>query len=163
MAKKQSQPDRSPRIVNRKARYEYQILEKIEVGIVLIGCEVKSIRNAQASLAEGFAKIESDPTPQLYLYNVDIAPYPHAAGYNTPERKRRRKLLAHKRQILKLMGSTTQSGTTLVPLAIFFERGRVKLEIGLAKGKKDVDKRQTIKSRDADREIRRSMSRKKIG
>ena len=72
-------------------------------------------------------------------------------------------MLAHKRQILKLLGSTTQSGTTLVPLAMFFERGKVKLEIGLAKGKKDVDKRQTIKSRDADREIRRSMARKKIG
>ena len=116
--------------------------------------------DAQASLAEGFAKIESDPTPQLYLYNVDIAPYSHATGHTAPERKRRRKLLAHKRQILKLMGSTTQSGATLVPLAIFFERGRVKLEIGLATGKKDVDKRQTIKSRDADREIRRGMSKK---
>lgn len=163
MAKKQHQSDKSPRIVNRKARHEYHILETLEVGIALAGCEVKSIRDGQVSLAEGFAKIENDPTPQLYLYNVDIAPYSHAVGHSTLERKRRRKLLAHKRQILKLMGLTTQGGTTLIPLAMYFVRGKVKLEIGLAKGKKNVDKRQSIKSRDADREIRRGMSRKKLG
>lgn len=157
MAKK----DAGPRIVNRRAYHDYDILEKLEVGMALTGSEVKSIRNSQVSLAEGFASIDSH-TMQLMLYNVDIAPYPHADPATTPHRKRHRKLLAHKRQIAKLMGHTTAKGITIVPLAIYFIRGMAKLEIGVARGKKSVDKRQSIKDREASVQIRRGMTRKRL-
>jgi len=150
---------RIPRIVNRKAYYDYHILEKLETGIALVGSEVKSIRNGQVSLAEGFARVESADMG-LYLYNVDIAPYAQATGPNAHEPKRRRKLLAHKHQINKLLGHTLAKGTTIVPLTMYFVRGMVKVEIGIAQGKKVHDKRETIKSRDADRQIRRAMTRK---
>ena len=161
MAKKSKDKTTTPRIVNRKARFEYHILEKLEVGIVLLGSEVKSVRNGQVSLAEGFARVEPGDMG-LYLYNVDIAPYSHASGPNSHEPKRRRKLLAHKRQIQSLLGQMTAKGTTLVPLAMYFVRGKVKLEIGVGRGKKDYDKRHAIKDRDAHKQIRHSMTRKII-
>ena len=118
MAKKQSQTEQSPRIANRKARYEYEILEKFEVGIVRWpAVRSKSIRNAQASLAEGFAKVEPDPTPQLYLYNVDIAPYPHAAGYHAfPNANGGASYWLTNARYSNSWALTTQGGTTLVPL-----------------------------------------------
>jgi len=161
MARKATPPNTGVRIVNRKAKHDYHILEKIEVGIVLWGCEVKSIRNSQVSLAEGFANIEP-ATMELFLHNVDIAPYSHADPAKAPDRKRRRKLLAHKREIAKLHQHTATKGTTLVPLAMYFVRGMAKLEIGIARGKRDYDKRQSIKNRDSDREIRRGLARKVI-
>src|SRR5690606_24111397 len=140
-------------IVNRRARHEYHVLESLEVGIQLTGSEVKSVRAGQVSLAEGYARVE--PDMQLWLYQVDIAPYPQA-GANNHEPKRRRKLLAHKRQILKLQGLTSAKGATLVPLTLYFVRGRAKIELGVVRGKQAHDKRQTMKGKDASREIRRA-------
>lgn len=150
----------TPRIVNRRAFHDYHIAEKLEVGIVLRGSEVKSIRKGQVSLAEGFAQVQPR-TMELMLVNVDIAIYPQA-GENQHEPKRARKLLAHKRQIAELMGKTTSKGTTLIPLAMYFVRGMVKVEIGVAQGKHQQDKRQDMKKRDADKQIRRAMTRKRI-
>ena len=159
MAKK-PQKDMSPRIVNRRARYDYDISDTLECGIELVGTEVKSIRNGQVSLAEGFASV--DPrTGQLSLVNVEIAPYPHA-GENQHEPKRPRRLLAHKRQIADLASQTYAKGVTLIPLAMYFKGGRIKLEIGVGTGKKAPDKRQDIKKRDAERDMRRAMTRKTL-
>ena len=149
------------RIVNRKARHNYHVLEKLEVGIVLTGSEVKSVRNGQVSLGEGFARVE--PTDvQLYLYKVHIAAYTHAAGDNGHDPLRTRKLLAHKRQINRLLGQTISKGTTLIPLAMYFVRGRVKVEIGLVRGKRTHDKREDLKTREAQRQIQRGMTRKML-
>ena len=159
-----------PRIENRRAFRDYHIDDKLECGIQLTGSEVKSVRMGQVSLAEGYAAVEIPPlqlgkkqtgsaAPQLMLYNVEISPYPYAGAYQHVP-KRPRKLLAHKRQINQLLGRTSSKGTTLVPLAMYFVRGMIKLEIGVAQGKKDHDKRQDIKKREADREIRRAMSKK---
>lgn len=160
MAKKQSKPNLSPRIANRRATHDYDISEKLEVGIALRGSEVKSVRNGQVSLAEGYAYV--DPrTEELMLANVEIAHYPHA-GLNQHEPKRLRKLLAHKHQIRSLIGATTAKGTTLVPMAMYFTRGLIKLEIGVGTGKKQHDKRQDIKRREDQRDMRRAMTRKNL-
>ncbi len=156
---KQNDKNLSPRISNRKATHDYHIHEKIEVGIALRGSEVKSIRNSQVSLAEGFARVEPGDMG-LYLYDVDIAAYSHAAGPNGHEPKRVRKLLAHRRQIAKLFDQTIAKGTTLIPLAMYFVRGMVKVELGVATGKGAHDKRQDIKARDSEREIRKAMSKR---
>lgn len=162
MAKtKQSSKTHEPRIDNRKARHQYHIHEKLEVGVQLQGSEVKSVRSGQVSLAEGFARVEPK-TEELWLHGVHIAPYPQAGGANGHDPLRPRKLLAHKREIRKLLGTTSSKGTTLIPLAMYFVRGRVKLEIGVCTGKKQHDKREDVKSREADREMRRAMTRKRI-
>ncbi len=164
MAKKKKNESYSPRIVNRRALRDYQIDEKIECGIVLLGSEVKSIRLGQVSLAEGYARVEAPRgkgRTELWLYDIDIAAYSHASP-ESHDPKRRRKLLAHRRQIESLLGSTTAKGTTLVPMAMYFVNGRVKIEIGIGTGKKHYDKRESIKGRDADREMRRAMTRKII-
>ncbi len=149
----------SPRIANRRAFHDYHISDKYEVGIVLLGSEVKSIRNGQVSLAEGFAMVEP-ATMEIWLHNVEISPYTHAGPENQHAPKRQRKLLAKKREIRHILDKTTAKGATLVPLAMFFVRGKVKLEIGVGTGKKSYDKRQDMKKRDADREIQRGMSRR---
>lgn len=154
--------DLSPRIANRRAMHDYHISEKLETGIKLTGTEVKSIRNGQVSLAEGFARIEP-ATHELMLFNVEIAHYPQAAEPFQHEPKRPRKLLAHRRQIKELETATSSKGLTLIPLAMYFVRGKVKVEIGVASGKKSFDKRQDAKKREADREIRRGMTRGRIG
>lgn len=164
MAKKKKKvKDHTPRIENRKARHDYDIEEKLEVGIVLTGAEVKSIRDGQVSLAEGFARIEPR-TMELLLHDVHIAPYTHA-GQNTgeaPSTTRTRKLLAHKREIRRLFGLTTAKGTTLVPLVMYFKAGRVKLEVGVATGRRKGDKRQALKSNEVRKEIQRAMTRKRL-
>jgi SsrA-binding protein len=149
----------SPRIANRRAFHDYHIGDKFEVGIVLKGSEVKSIRNGQVSLAEGFAMVEL-ATMELWLHNVEISPYTHAGPEHQHTPKRQRKLLARKREIRQIADKTNDRGVTLVPLAMFFVRGKVKLEIGIGTGKKSFDKRQDMKKRDADREMRRSMSKR---
>ncbi len=160
MARKDKPTNLSPRIVNRRATHDYHIEEKLEVGVMLRGSEVKSIRHSQVSLAEGYVSV--DPRTQaLMLYNVDIALYPQA-GDNQHEPKRPRRLLAHRRQIENLLGKTTTKGVTIVPLAMYFVRGMVKLEVGLGTGKKTHDKRQDMKKQVADREMRRAMTRKVI-
>jgi SsrA-binding protein len=154
-------PPASPRIVNRKARHDYHILESLEVGIALQGSEVKSVRNGQVSLAEGYAL--ADPRSlELFLYDVDIAPYDKAHGTDAHEPKRVRKLLAHRREIVRLQDRCAAKGTTLIPLTMYFVRGKVKLELGLGLGKKAHDKRQTLKTRDAERQMRQGMTRRSL-
>ena len=160
MAKKQPTKNLSPRIHNRRAAHDYHLSDKLEVGIALRGSEVKSVRNGQVSLAEGYIYVDPK-TEELILANVEISRYANA-GENQHEPKRPRKLLAHKRQIRQLMGKTTAKGTTLIPLAMYFKSGLIKLEIGVGVGKKAYDKRQDMKKREARREIQRGMTRKRI-
>jgi SsrA-binding protein len=147
----------SPRILNRRATHDYQITEKLECGIVLRGSEVKSIRQGLVSLQEGFAMIDPN-THQFTLFNVEIRPYNHAGPSTNHEGKRARTLLAHKRQIYKLEKELLGKGSTIVPLAMYFVRGKVKIEVGVGTGKKEYDKRADLKKRDAERDMRRAMS-----
>jgi SsrA-binding protein len=135
---------------NRKARHEYLILEDMEVGVSLAGTEVKSLRLGNVQLSDGYAHIAGG---ELWLDNVHIGPYSHGNQFNMGE-KRRRKLLAHRREINKLTIKLRDAGVTLVPLKMYFKGSKVKLLIGLARGKKSYDKRQAIKERDAKREVR---------
>jgi len=139
---------------NRKARHEYFILESMEVGIVLSGTEIKSVRAGQINIRDGFARIDNG---ELWLYNVHISPYEKGTHYNK-EPMRPRKLLAHKGQILKLFQKTREKGLTLIPLGMYIKEGkRAKVELAIAKGKQQHDKRDSIAERDADREISRKM------
>lgn len=146
----------SPRISNRRALHEYFIEAKLECGIALLGSEVKSLRAGKGQLQESFARIESG---QLILYGCHIDPYEPATRYNH-EPTRERRLLAHRREIRKLEQATKQRGVTLIPLAMYFKDGRVKVEIGVARGKQQHDKRDTIRRKEQDRELRRVMSRR---
>ena len=139
---------------NRKARHDYFIHETYEAGLVLTGTEVKSIRAGKVNLKDSYAQI--DKASELYVHNMHISPYEQGNRYNH-EPLRTRKLLMHKVEIRKLIGKTKEKGYTLVPLKLYFVRGRVKLEVGLASGKKNYDKRQDMAERDAKREIDRSM------
>jgi SsrA-binding protein len=146
----------APSIHNRKAFHEYHIQAKLECGIVLVGSEVKALRLGKANLAEAFARVEDG---QLILYGLHIDPYDQASYLNhLPLRER--KLLAHKREIKRLEAETAIKGTTLIPLGIYFKEGKVKVEIGVAHGKHQHDKREAIKKKDQDRELRRSMTRR---
>ena len=135
---------------NKKARHDYHILDTYEAGLVLTGTEVKSLRLGRASLVDGFAQLDGG---EAYLHNVHIPEYSQGTWTNHSAR-RRRKLLLHRAEIDKLVGKTQESGHTLVPLQLYFKDGRAKVEIALAKGKKDYDKRETIKRRETDRETR---------
>ena len=135
---------------NRKAFHDYHLLETFEAGLVLLGTEVKAIREGRVNLRDSFARVEGG---EIFLYNVHISPYSHR-GYADHEPLRRRKLLLHKREIRKLIGKTVEKGMTLVPTRLYFKDGRVKVAVSIAKGKKDYDKRETIKKREADRETR---------
>jgi SsrA-binding protein len=135
---------------NRKAFHDYHILETFEAGVVLVGTEVKSIREGNVNLRDSFARVEGS---EAWLYNVHISPYSHR-GYADHEPTRRRKLLLRRQEIRKLVGKTAERGMTLVPTRMYFHNGYVKVAIGLAKGKKSHDKRETIKRREADRETR---------
>ncbi len=135
---------------NRKAFHDFHLLERFEAGIVLLGTEVKAIREGRVNLRDSFARLEDG---EVFLYNVNISPYSHR-GYADHEPLRRRKLLLHRDEIRKLVGKTVEKGMTLVPVRLYYKNGRVKVEVSLAKGKKDYDKRETIKQREADRETR---------
>src|SRR5512135_1823724 len=135
---------------NRKAHHDYHILETYEAGLVLVGTEVKAIREGRVNLRDSFARVEDG---EVFLYNVNISPYSHR-GYAEHEPLRRRKLLLHRDEIRKLIGKTVEKGMTLVPVRMYFKNGRVKVAVSLAKGKKEYDKRETIKRREADRETR---------
>ena len=149
----------SPVIENRKARHEYHIQETIEAGMVLHGSEVKSLRAGQASLAEGWIRASEKPL-QLTLHSVHIAEYPHAAESHQHEPNRTRSLLAHKREIRKLVEFTHSKGQTLIPLKIYFSNNKAKILIGLASGKRKSDKRQDLAKRAATREIDRAMKKR---
>lgn len=135
---------------NRKAFHDFHMIDTFEAGIVLLGTEVKAIREGRVNLRDSFARLEDG---EVFLYNVNISPYSHR-GYADHEPLRRRKLLLHRDQIRKLIGKTVEKGMTLVPTRMYFKNGRVKVAVSLAKGKKDYDKRETIKRREADRETR---------
>jgi SsrA-binding protein len=135
---------------NRKAYHDYHLLESFEAGVALLGTEVKAIREGRVNLRDSFARVEGN---EVFLYNVNISPYSHR-GYADHEPLRRRKLLLHRDEIRKLIGKTIERGMTLVPVRMYFKGGRVKIAVSLAKGKKEYDKRETIKRRDADRETR---------
>jgi SsrA-binding protein len=135
---------------NRKAFHDYHLIETFEAGIVLLGTEVKAIREGRVNLRDSFARVEDG---EVFLYNVNISSYSHR-GYADHEPLRRRKLLLHRDEIRKLIGKTVEKGMTLVPVRLYYKNGRVKVAVSLAKGKKDYDKRETIKRREADRETR---------
>ena len=135
---------------NRKALFDYHLLETFEAGIALLGTEVKGIREGRANLRDSFARVEAG---EVWLYNVHINPYSHR-GYADHDPKRRRKLLLHRDQIRKLIGKTTERGLTLVPTRLYFKNGRVKVALALARGKQAHDKRETIRRREVDRETR---------
>ena len=135
---------------NRKAHHDYHLFETFEAGIVLLGTEVKAIREGRVNLRDSFARVDEG---EVYLYNVNISPYSHR-GYAHHEPLRRRKLLLHGNEIRKLVGKTVEKGMTLVPVRMYFKNGRVKVAISLAKGKKEYDKRETVRRRETDRETR---------
>ena len=135
---------------NRKAFHDFHLLETFEAGVVLLGTEVKAIREGRVNLRDSYARVEDG---EVFLYNVTISPYSHR-GYADHEPLRRRKLLLHRDEIRKLIGKTVEKGMTLVPVRLYFKSGKVKVAVSLAKGKKDYDKRETIKRREADRETR---------
>lgn len=139
---------------NRKARHDYHIEEDYEAGLVLKGTEVKSLRQGNCSLKDGFIQIEKG---QAYLHNVHISPYEAGNRYNVNP-TRRRKLLLHKREIARLEGRVREKGYTLIPLQIYFnERSVVKVKVGVAKGLAKYDKREKIKKREQDRQMRRAL------
>ena len=139
--------------VNKRARYEYEILETLEAGIVLTGTEVKSLRQGQASIKEAFADVQGG---EIFLIDSHIPPYAFGNIHNH-EPKRRRKLLLKGREIKRLAGKLAEKGLTLIPLRIYFRRGLAKVELGLGRGKKIRDKRETIKRREALREMDREI------
>nr|WP_315524590.1 SsrA-binding protein SmpB [Pseudoramibacter alactolyticus] len=140
---------------NRKARHDYFINDTYECGLVLTGTEVKSLRQGKASLKESFADFRDG---ELWVYQMNIAPYEQGNIYNQ-DPLRVRKLLLHKRELRRLIGLKQRDGYTLVPLSLYFKNGRVKLELALAKGKKLYDKRHSIAERDANRRIQKSIRR----
>jgi SsrA-binding protein len=139
-------------ITNRRARYDYFVLERYECGIVLKGPEVKSIRNGRANLQDGYARIDAG---EVWLFGMHVSPYEFSRGDLDPVRPR--KLLLHHKQIVELARATEEKGVTLVPLSVYFKDGRAKVELAVARGKARYDKRQAIAERDAKRETQRAM------
>jgi SsrA-binding protein len=138
---------------NKKAYHDYFILEKLEAGIALQGTEVKSIREGRINLKDSYAIVKAG---EIFLFNCHISPYSHGNRENH-EPTRSRKLLLHRGEIRKLIGKSQEKGLTLVPLRVYLRRGRIKLELGVARGKKLYDKRETERRKDADREARVAM------
>ena len=138
---------------NRRATFDYTILDSLEAGIELKGTEVKSLRTSKASLSDSFARVENG---EIFLYNMYISPYAFGNIYN-PDPVRPRKLLLHRNQIKRLAGEVSTKKLALIPLKLYFKEGIVKMELALAKGKKHYDKRETIKKRESERELRKGM------
>ena len=140
--------------VNRKARHEYEIFETFDAGLALTGTEIKSVRAGKVSMADSFAKAENG---EMWLHNMHIAPYEPANRFNV-ESRRSRKLLLHRSEINRISGRVNERGLTVVPLQVFLQRGYAKVRIGLAKGKKDYDKRESIAERDRQRDVQRELA-----
>ena len=138
-------------VSNKKARFLYEIIETLEAGLVLLGTEVKSLRRGRGNLKDSYATIKDG---EMFLYNMHISPYDPGNIYNH-EPERVRKLLLHKQEIKRLTGKVVERGMTLVPLKIYFKNGRAKVELGLARGKSQVDKRKDIAKRDTQRIMER--------
>ena len=162
MAKKAKSPrDSNNQIIasNRKARHNYSILDTFEAGVALVGTEVKSLRDGQASLADAFATVDDG---EIWLRNLHIPEYHHGSWTNHAPR-RNRKLLLHRSQIDTLIGKIRDDNLTLVPLSLYFLDGKVKVELALARGKQAHDKRQDLARRDAEREVVRELGRRSKG
>ena len=142
---------------NKKAKFDYQLSDRFEAGLVLKGSEVKSLRLGKGNLTDSYAKIENG---QAWLIGCHISAYPWAS-YDNHDPERPRKLLLHKRQIRRLSGKVNEQGSSLIPIILYFKNGLAKVELALAKGKKAFDKRETIKSREINREISRAMKNSK--
>jgi SsrA-binding protein len=153
-APKKSSRDAGTRPVaqNRRARHDYDILETYEAGMVLVGSEVKSLREGKAQLRDSFARVQDG---EVWLYGVHIPPYAFANGFGAADPDRRRKLLLNRREIGELFRHTSQDSLTLIPLSIYFKDGRAKVDLALARGRKTYDKRHAIAARDAAMEARR--------
>jgi SsrA-binding protein len=139
-------------ITNRRARHDYLVLDTWECGIVLLGAEVKSIRDGRANLQDSYARVEDH---EVWLYGMHVSPYAFSRGDLDPVRKR--KLLLHHKEIVELERGTAEKGITLVPMRVYFKDGRAKVELAMARGKKAYDKRQSLAERDAKREAERAM------
>ena len=139
-------------ITNRKARHDYLILDTWECGIVLLGAEVKSIRDSRANLLDAYARVEDG---EIWMYGMHVSPYAFSRGDIDPVR--RRKLLLNAREIVEISQRTQEKGLTLIPLRVYFKDGRAKVELGLARGKRAYDKRHAIAERDANRETQRAL------
>jgi len=148
-------PETGERVIatNRKAFFNYEVLDRAEAGVALLGTEVKSIREGGFNFKDAYVELRGG---ELFLVGARIGPYSHGNLMNHPD-ERVRKLLLHKREILKIGGKATEKGFTILPLKAYFKKGRVKLEIGLARGKKAHDKRETIKRKELDRETRQAV------
>jgi|SRR5450432_350347 SsrA-binding protein len=145
-------PSPTPTINNRRARYDYAISDVYECGIMLVGSEVKSIREGKADLRESYARVEGG---EVFLHGMHVLPYPYSRDELDPLRKR--KLLLHHQEIDRLARATSEKGITLVPLRLYFKDHRVKIELGVARGKRTYDKRHAIAERDAKREAQRAL------
>lgn len=152
---KPERPERNV-CVNRRARYDYFILSSFEAGISLVGCEVKSMRDGKVNLQDSYAVVEDG---EAWLFNMHVSPYEKSTHF-VPDPKRVRKLLLHKSEIKRLVGRVSEKGLTLIPLRVYFARGRAKVEIALARGKHKRDKREEIAKRDAEMEMRKDASRR---
>ncbi|MEE2679255.1 MAG: SsrA-binding protein SmpB [Myxococcota bacterium] len=148
-----SDSERRAIATNRRARFEYEILDTWEAGIALLGPEVKGLRTGKANLSDAYATVRRG---EAYLVNAHISPY-DKAGRDNPDPRRERKLLLHRREIAKLQGAVAEKGLTLVPLKLYFKNGRAKVELGLARGKRRHDKRETIRRREQEREMQRAV------
>ena len=148
---------KGPKVVasNRKARHDYDVLDTFEAGMALVGTEVKSMREGKVVLKDAHARVEDG---ELWLVGVHVAPYELADGFGGHEPERRRKLLLHRWEIDELAERTAREGLTIVPLSVYFKEGRAKIELGLARGRKNYDKRHAIAERDAAREAAKAMS-----
>lgn len=141
--------------VNRKARFNYEIIDRIEAGLVLLGTEIKAMREGRADLSDAYARPDNG---ELWLANAHIGPYSAGSVYNH-EPKRARKLLLHKDQIDRLASAVSERGLTVVPLRLYLKRGRAKVELGVARGRKQYDKRRAIVERDREREAQEAIRR----
>ncbi|CBT75430.1 MULTISPECIES: SsrA-binding protein SmpB [Glutamicibacter] len=144
---------------NRKARHDFEILDTFEAGMVLTGTEVKSLREGKASLVDGFCQFYRD---ELYIENVYIPEYLNGSWTNHAAR-RRRKLLLHRQELIKIERKISEAGLTVVPLSLYFKSGRAKVEIGVARGKREFDKRQTLREKQDNREALRAMRERNRG
>ena len=160
MPSKPKQAGNRPVAQNRKARHDYEILETYEAGMVLVGSEVKSLRDGKAQLRDSYARIEDG---EVWMFGVHIPPYAFSAAHTGHVPERKRKLLLNRKEIIEIAQRVEREHVTLVPLAIYFKDGRAKVEIAVAKGRKTYDKRHAIAKRDEERDAARSLSARRRG
>jgi len=159
IAQGQTDSLKTPRIRNKKARHNFQVLETVEAGLVLEGSEVKALRDGKGNIDEAFGRVRNG---EVWLYNMHIGPYDQAGQFGHDTR-RTRKLLLRKREIDRFLARAVEKGHTLVPLTVYFKRGWAKVELGVARGKREFDKREDLKRREAQRDIDRALARRRRG